>query len=207
MMAAARDFVTLLVALELLSLPSVALVGLRRHDARAIRASWTFFLVSATATAITWMGLSLLYAVTGSPATPRWRSSSRWPPFRARWRRSRWCSPSPDFFKLGAPFHTWIPDTYGGASTMVAAFLSTVSKAAALGAIYVVLWYAFGTAGPQWVAVMAVVAAVTMTVGNLRRALAQRDGIGLLAWSSVSHAGFLLAPAVAVPVVEGLRAR
>ena len=65
-MVSARDVVTLVVALELLSLPSIALVGLRQGDQAAIRSAWTFFLASVVSTAITLMGVSLLYGVAGT---------------------------------------------------------------------------------------------------------------------------------------------
>ena len=109
-------------------------------------------------------------------------------------------------FKLGAvPFHLWVPDAYAGASVMVAGFLSTVSKAAALGAVLTLLAVALPAAHTSWVPVVAVVAAVTMTIGNLG-ALRQDDAIGLLAWSSIAQAGFLLAPAVAIGSGDGLTA-
>jgi NADH-quinone oxidoreductase subunit N len=107
-------------------------------------------------------------------------------------------------FKLGAvPFHAWVPDAYGGASVMVAGFLSAVSKAAALGALLVLLGQALPAAEDAWAPVVAIVAAVTMTIGNIG-ALRQDDAIGLLAWSSIAQAGFMLAPAVAITGPYGL---
>ena len=207
LMVAAQDLVTLIVALELLSLPSIALVGLRQGDQRAVRAAWTFFLASVVSTAITLMGISLLYGVTGSLDYATIRDGLARPDV-------------PDsvvavgvvltvvglLFKLGAvPFHVWIPDTYGGASVMVAAFLSTVSKAAALGALLTLLALALPEAREAWQPVVAVVAAATMTIGNIG-ALRQSDAIGLLAWSSIAQAGFLLAPAAADLTIGGLSA-
>ncbi|MET1062078.1 MAG: NADH-quinone oxidoreductase subunit N [Aeromicrobium sp.] len=207
LMVAARDLVTLIVALELLSLPSIALVGLRQGDRRAIRSAWTFFLASVVSTAVTLMGVSLLYGIAGSLDYRHLR-------------RGLAAADVPDtviavavaltviglLFKLGAvPFHVWIPDTYAGAPVMVAAFLSTVSKAASLGALLVLVSVAFPSAHGTWQPVLAVVAAVTMTIGNLG-ALRQTEAIGLLAWSSVAQAGFLLAPATAVLTIGGLPA-
>ncbi|MET1038728.1 MAG: NADH-quinone oxidoreductase subunit N, partial [Aeromicrobium sp.] len=199
LMVSARDLVTLIVALELLSLPSIALVGLRQGDRAAIRSAWTFFLASVVSTAITLMGVSLLYGIAGSLDYVAVREALVAPDV-------------PDgvvavavvltvvglLFKLGAvPFHVWIPDTYGGTSVMVAGFLSAVSKAAALGALMVLLSVALPGAHDSWQPVVAVVAALTMTIGNVG-ALRQDDAIGLLAWSSIAQAGFLLAPAVAI---------
>jgi NADH-quinone oxidoreductase subunit N len=206
-MASARDLVTLVVAIELLALPSIALVGLRQGDRRAIASSWTFFLTSVVSTAVTLMGIALLY---GSTGTLSYAGLSR-----------ELESPSVPgavvsvgvvltlvglLFKLGAvPFHVWVPDTYRGASVMVAGFLASVSKSAALGALLVLLALGLGPADDSWQPVIAVVAAVTMTIGNLG-ALRQRDGVAMLAWSSVAQAGFLIAPAAAIFTASGLSA-
>ena len=205
LMVSARDVVTLVVALELLSLPSIALVGLRQGDAAAIRAAWTFFLASVVSTAITLMGVSLLYGVAET----------------LEYAGLREALVDPDvpesvvsvavvltvvglLFKLGAvPFHAWVPDAYGGASVMVAGFLSAVSKAGALGALLVLLAQALPEAKEAWAPVVAIVAAVTMTIGNVG-ALRQDDAVGLLAWSSIAQAGFMLAPAVAITGPYGL---
>lgn len=199
MMVAAQDLVTLVVALELLSLPSIALVGLRQGDRRAIRSAWTFFLASVVSTAVTLMGISLLYGVAGTLDYKGLDAGLR-------------STDMPDsvvavavvltiiglLFKLGAvPFHVWIPDTYLGAPVMVAGFLSSVSKAASLGAVLMVLGYALPSAEDSWQPLIAIVAAVTMTVGNLG-ALRQTNAVGMLAWSSIAQAGFLIAPASAL---------
>lgn len=207
MMVVARDLVTLVISLELLSLPSIALVGLRQGDKVAIRSAWTFFLASVVSTAITLMGISVLYGVTGSMSYDGIRQGLE-------------ASDVPQrvvavavlltlvglLFKLGAvPFHVWLPDAYTGGSVMVAGFLSTVSKAASLGALLVLVVVALPTAYDTWQPLLAVVAAATMTIGNLG-ALRQADAIGMLAWSSIAQAGFLLAPAAALLTIEGLSA-
>ena len=206
-MVAARDLVTLLVSLELLSLPSIALVGLRQGDRAAIRSAWTFFLASVVSTAITLMGVSLLYGIAGSLSYPEIDHALR-------------DSSMPHsviavavvltligfLFKLGAvPFHMWIPDTYRGSSVVVAGYLSAVSKAAALGALFILLAVALPHAFDIWMPLMAVVSALTMTLGNIG-ALRQRDGVGLLAWSSIAQAGFLITPTVGLFARDGLSA-
>ena len=204
LMVTARDLVTLIVALELLSLPSIALVGLRQGDRRAIGAAWTFFLASVVSTAITLMGVSLLYGITGSLDYAAIREGLAAPDVPSSVVAAAVVLTVVGLlFKLGAvPFHLWIPDAYAGASVMVAGFLSTVSKAAALGAVLTLLTLALPSAHDSWGPVVAIVAAATMTIGNLG-ALRQRDAIGLLAWSSIAQAGFLLAPAVAIVGVGG----
>lgn len=207
MMVVSRDLVTLVISLELLSLPSIALVGLRQGDKNAIRSAWTFFLASVVSTAITLMGISLLYGVTGSLDYEVIRAALVEPTVpQSVVSVAVLLTLVGLLFKLGAvPFHVWIPDAYTGSSVMVAGFLSTVSKAASLGALLVLVAVALPAAYDTWQPLLAIVAAATMTVGNLG-ALRQSDAIGMLAWSSVAQAGFLLAPAAALLSVEGLTA-
>jgi NADH-quinone oxidoreductase subunit N len=197
----ARDFVTLIVGIELLALPSIALVGLRRGDRRAIGTAWTFFLTSVVSTSIALMGIALLYGLTGSLDFARLSSGVERAP-GAPLAVAVVLTLIGLLFKLGAvPFQAWIPDAYRGASPVVTAFLATVSKAASIGGLAVILYYAFESFRSVWVPVIAVFAAVTMTIGNIG-ALRQRDGIGVLAWSSIAHAGFLLAPLGAMHTIS-----
>lgn len=191
---AASDVVTLLIGLELLTLPSIALVGLRQGDRRAIGTAWTFFLTSVVATAITLMGIALVYGLTGSLQYGELTVDGGGAK-RVALTVGLVLTLIGFLFKLGAvPFHTWVPDAYRGASPIVTAFLSSVSKAAALGALLLLLFrgFGFGLSG-TWLPMIIVVATVTMTIGNLG-ALRQQDGVGVLAWSSVAQVGFLLAP-------------
>jgi NADH-quinone oxidoreductase subunit N len=97
-------------------------------------------------------------------------------------------------FKISAvPFHFWAPDTYQGSPVPVAAFLSTASKAAGFAGLLVLLLDAFGAYADVWGPVIAVLAAVTMTVGNVV-ALRQWHLVRLLAWSTVAQAGYMLVP-------------
>jgi NADH-quinone oxidoreductase subunit N len=201
LMVSARDLVTLVVSLELLSLPSIALVGLRQGDRRAIRSAWTFFLASVVSTAVTLMGISLLYGITGTLdyAGVRGGLDANTVPASVE-TVAVVLTVIGLLFKLGAvPFHMWIPDAYAGAPILVAGFLSTVSKAASLGAVVTLLSEALVFEREGWLVVLAVVAAVTMTIGNLG-ALRQTNAIGMLAWSSIAQVGFLLAPVASSPL-------
>jgi NADH-quinone oxidoreductase subunit N len=203
---AAQDIVTLLVGLELLTLPSVALVGLRRADRRAIGAAWTFFLTSVVATAITLTGIALLYGISGSLAYG-YMGSDVVGRARVAMTVAVLLTVTGFLFKLGTvPFHMWVPDAYRGASPVVTAFLASVSKAATLGALLVLLFLGLPPqTGMVWHPVVAVVAAISMTIGNVG-ALRQRDGVAVLAWSSIAQAGFLLAPAVGSDAFSSLNA-
>jgi NADH-quinone oxidoreductase subunit N len=196
-LAASRDLVIVVVALEVVSLPVFALVGLRRRDGRSSEAALKLFLVSVVSTAVMLFGISLVYAVRGTLLL----GSSR---------------PGGDplvgdaagalegvgvvlvlagfAFKIAAvPFHAWAPDTYVGAPLPVAAYLSVVSKSAGFAGLLVVLSVGFRDQVSVWGPVLAVVAALTMTLGNLV-ALRQRAAVRLLAWSSIAQAGYMLAP-------------
>ena len=194
-LAAGRDLVILLVSLEVVSLPLFALVALRRYDGRSSEAGVKMFLVSVVSTAVMLFGISLVYGATGTLFLDRIGAVL--------------ATPSPlesvagvgvvlvlvGFgFKVSAvPFHFWAPDTYQGSPVAVAAFLSVVSKAAGFAGLALVLSIAFEPFANVWGPLLAVLAAVSMTVGNLV-ALRQKTVIRLLAWSSIAQAGYMLAP-------------
>jgi len=97
-------------------------------------------------------------------------------------------------FKISAvPFHTWAPDTYEGAPTPVTAFLSVASKAAGFVALLTVVYVGFPNASEVWQPVFWILAALTMTVGNVM-ALRQTNIVRMLAFSSISQGGFILMP-------------
>ncbi|WP_067489058.1 NADH-quinone oxidoreductase subunit N [Actinomadura hibisca] len=195
-LVAARDLVLLVVALETLSLPIFALVALRRYDGLASEAALKLFLVSVVSAAVMLFGISLVYGATGAMHLDRIALSLETLPGRME--------PvvaagvvlllAGFAFKVAAvPFHFWAPDVYQGAPLPVAAFLSVVSKAAGFAGLAIVLALGFPAFGHVWGPLVAVLAAVTMTLGNLL-ALRQRTAIRLLAWSSVAQSGYMLAP-------------
>ncbi|MFY0407390.1 NADH-quinone oxidoreductase subunit N [Solicola sp. PLA-1-18] len=194
-MVLAQDLATLVVSLELLSLPSIALVGLRRGDVDAARGAWTFFVVSVVSTAVTLLGIAFVYGVSGTLVYDELAlrlSASRAPEETVG--AAVVLTVVGLLFKLGAvPLHLWVPATYRGASVPVAGYLSVVSKTGAAGALVLVLPEAFGLQGDAWRPVVAVAAALTLVVGNLG-AWMQDDVVALLAWSSIAQAGFVLVP-------------
>jgi NADH-quinone oxidoreductase subunit N len=228
-LGSARDLITLIVALETLTLPLYVLVGLRRSagpgsgangraphavagaelpgarpnnasagsGVSAAGAAVTFFVVSVVSTAVSLLGAALLYAATGALHFGRLSSTlDSAPDLRAM--------PLVSVgvvlllaglgFKVAAvPLHAWAPSTYDGAPLPVAAYLSTASK---LGGVVAVILVTVGALGPVLAVtgpVLAVLAVLTMTVGNLV-ALRQRRMVRLLAWSSIAQAGYILAP-------------
>jgi len=205
-LVAARDLVTLLVALEVVSLPAFALAGLKRGDRRSAEAALKFFLVSVVATAFTLLGVSFVYGATGSMHFSRIDAALQAgvdaTPVAAAGAVLTLVGLA---FKVAAvPFHAWVPDVYVGSPVPVAAYLSVVSKAAGLVGLLLVLDRAFAAFSAAWQPVLAVVAAATMTTGNVL-ALRQQHAVRLLAWSSVAQAGFMLCP-LAVLADVGARA-
>jgi NADH-quinone oxidoreductase subunit N len=203
--AAARDLMTLVVALELVSLPAFALVALRRYDARGGEAAVKFFLVSVVSTAVMLYGISLVYGLTGSVHLASIAVSLGGTDARPAVVAVGVVLVLVGFaFKVAAvPFHGWLPDTYAGAPVPVAAYLSVVSKAAGFVGFILVVSLAFAPYSDIWGPVVAVLAALTMTVGNLV-ALRQRQAVRLLAWSSIAQSGYVLVPlGVAVSAPPG----
>ncbi len=194
-MAGARDLLTLVVALEVVSLPAYALVGLRRGDGRGAEAALKFFLVSVVSTAVTLYGVSLVYGATGAVHLDRVATALAAPGTLPAVATVGVVLTIAGFgFKVAAvPFHFWAPDTYVGAPVPVAAYLSVVSKAAGFAGLVLVLGVGFAPYAARWAPVLAVLAVLTMTVGNLV-ALRQRHAVRLLAWSSVAQSGYMLVP-------------
>jgi NADH-quinone oxidoreductase subunit N len=198
-LASARDLLTLLVALEVVSLPAFVLVGLRRGDPRGGEAALKFFLFSVISTAFTVYGIALVYGVTGSielgHVSRALSAVHAHPGARSSVAAAAVFLVLIGFaFKVSAvPFHFWAPDTYQGAPVPVAAFLSVASKAAGFAGLIVLLVVGFRPYADVWGPVLAVLAAVTMTVGNVV-ALRQWHLVRLLAWSTVAQAGYLLVP-------------
>ncbi|MET9293805.1 NADH-quinone oxidoreductase subunit N [Streptomyces sp. NPDC003077] len=205
LLPASRDLATLVIALEVASLPVFALVGLRRGDRRSSEAALKFFLSSVTATAVMLLGVSFVYAATGSLHLSQVaRALTDLPdPRLATLAATGVALTLVGFaFKTAAvPFHFWVPDTYVGAPLPIAAYLSVIGKAVGFTGLILVTVRGFPSYAHVWGPALAVLAALTMTAGNVA-ALRQRPGrahsaVRLLAWSSVGQAGYLLVPIAA----------
>ena len=203
LLPAARDLATLVVALEVTSLPAFALVGLRR-DARGGEAALKFFLSSVAATSVTLLGVGFVYAATGSMYLGRIAAALPHVPAQLKTLAlvGALLTLVGFAFKTAAvPFHFWLPDTYAGAPVPVAAYLSVVGKAAGISGLALIAVVGFHSYGRIWGLGLAVVAALTMTVGNVaalrQRPDAAHSAVRLLAWSSIAQAGYLLVPIAA----------
>ena len=195
MMASSRDLVSVFIALELLSIPAYMLAAWRKRDTLSNEAGVKYYLLGVFASAVLLYGMSLLYGATGTTKLTE---------IGARFAEDDKLIGISIIgvvfviagfaFKVSAvPFHSWAPDTYQGAPTPVTAFLSVASKAAGFVALILVVFLAFPTADKVYGPLIWVLAALTMTVGNVI-ALRQTNIVRMLAYSSVSQGGFILMP-------------
>lgn len=212
LLPASRDLATLIVALEAASLPAFALVGLRHGDRRSSDAALKFFLSSVTATAVTLLGVSFVYATTGTLYLTQ--VADRLPHVDAQFHTLAQTGVVLTLigfaFKLAAvPFHFWVPDTYVGAPLPIAAYLSVVGKAVGFSGLILTAVLAFPSYADVWGPALAVLAALTMTAGNVgalrQQATRAYSAVRLLAWSSVGQAGYLLVPIAAAGYAQDAR--
>ncbi|MFF3616080.1 NADH-quinone oxidoreductase subunit N [Streptomyces sp. NPDC002580] len=204
LLPASRDLATLIVALEVASLPAFALVGIKRGDKKSSEAALKFFLSSVTATAVSLMGVSFVYATTGTLYLTRIADRIQHVDgqFQTLAQAGVVLTLVGFAFKTAAvPFHFWVPDTYVGAPLPIAAYLSVIGKAVGFSGLILVTVIAFPSYADVWGPALAVLAALTMTVGNVgalrQRATRASSAVRLLAWSSVGQAGYLLVPIAA----------
>ncbi|MBC9726189.1 NADH-quinone oxidoreductase subunit N [Streptomyces sp. TRM68367] len=209
LLPASRDLATLIVALEVASLPAFALVGLRHGDRKSSEAALKFFLSSVTATAVSLLGISFVYASTGTLYLTQVADRIQ----NVDGRLDTLAQTGVVLtligfaFKMAAvPFHFWVPDTYVGAPLPVAAYLSVVGKAVGFSGLILVTVVALPSYGDVWGPALAVLAALTMTVGNVgalrQQATRAYSAVRLLAWSSVGQAGYLLVPIAAAAYAD-----
>lgn len=191
-MVSFQNMVMLFLGIEILSIPLYVLAGSRREDLGGNEASLKYFLMGAFATGILLLGMALLYGATGTfdivtmgeRLTASGLSGYGYLGFMLL--TVGLC------FKISAaPFHFWSPDVYQGSPTMITAFMASVVKIAAFGALLRLFSISFVGVAPDWMTMIGAIACLTMTVGNLG-ALMQDNFKRLLAYSSISHAGYLL---------------
>ena len=197
---ASSDLITLFVALEMLSLPLYLMAGLsRRRRLASQEAALKYFLLGAFSSAFFLFGMAYLYGYSASVTF-------------AGIRESVVGGSGNDvllligiafvsiglLFKVGAvPFHAWSPDVYQGAPTPITGFMAAATKVAAFGAMLRIYYTVFANAQWSWSPLLSAIAIITMLFGSFV-AIAQRDVKRMLAYSSIAHAGFLLAGVIAL---------
>jgi NADH-quinone oxidoreductase subunit N len=198
LMAVSADLIMLYLAIETASIPLYILAGFLLTDERSTEAGFKYLLFGTLASTIMLYGFSLIFGFAGTTNLYQLKE------MLATGHLSTLLAFSVVTlvivgvgFKVSlVPFHFWAPDVYQGAPTPVAGFLSTASKAAGFAVIVRLFVVAFPNFAPSWTTILAILSAVTMTVGNLL-AISQTNIKRLLAYSSIAHAGYALIGVVA----------
>ena len=198
-LATANDLITLFVALEVFSLALYVLSGLARRDRRSQEAGLKYFIMGAVASAILLYGMALLYVATGHLDLPGLgQSLALVTTDRLIAALGLGLVTVGMAFKISlVPFMLWTPDVYQGAPTSVTAFMAAATKAAGFAAVLRLYLVAFPGLQTLWVPVLAVLAAASMLYGAYV-AIVQRDLKRMLAYSSITHAGYATIGVVAV---------
>ena len=197
MMVSAGSLVMVYLGLELLALCSYALVALNRDDGLATEAAMKYIVLGSLASGLLLYGMSLVYGATGSLHLPAIFDATGTALGDGGDQRLLLLTGvvfmvAGVAFKLGAaPFHMWLPDVYQGAPTPVTLFISAAPKLAAFGMAFRLLQVGVGPAAAQWQWLLAGLAAASLVIGNVI-AIAQTNLKRMLAYSTVSHVGFLL---------------
>lgn len=201
------DLISLYISLELMALTFYVLVAFTKRRKRSNEAAMKYFLLGAFSSGVLLYGMSLLYGIAGSTnlgdiakklgvaigsASMEAGAVAGSLPLRPLILLGMIALAAGLFFKISAvPFHMWAPDAYEGAPTSVTAFLSTGSKAASIALFARIFMEALGPLHTDWAPLLGLVAAITIMVGNWA-AVTQENSKRLLAYSSISNAGYLL---------------
>jgi NADH-quinone oxidoreductase subunit N len=193
-MASSRDLITIFVALEMLSLPAYMLAGWRKRDGKSNEAALKYYLLGVLSSAVMLYGMSLVFGLSGTTILADMGSLLGQYGDKGIITVALLMIIIGFAFKVSAvPFHFWAPDTYEGAPTPITAFLSVASKTAGFVALMEIVYVGFAANNNVWGPLTWVLAAITMTVGNLI-ALRQTNIVRMLAYSSVAQAGYILVP-------------
>ncbi|KIO48963.1 NADH-quinone oxidoreductase subunit NuoN [Nitrosospira sp. NpAV] len=192
-MISASHFLTLYLGLELLSLSQYAMVALRRDSAAATEAAIKFFVLGALASGFLLYGMSMIYGATGSLNIARVTEVIQGGALNhAVLVVGLVFIVAGISFKLSAaPFHMWAPDVYQGAPTAVVLFIGAAPKLAAFGFVMRLLVEGMGAMVADWQGMLVILAVMSMMIGNLA-AIAQTNIKRMLAYSTISHMGFML---------------
>ncbi|MGD8573247.1 MAG: NADH-quinone oxidoreductase subunit NuoN, partial [Gammaproteobacteria bacterium] len=193
-MVSAHNFLSIYLGLELLSLCLYALVAMHRDSQDASEAAMKYFVLGALASGILLYGMSLLYGVTGTLDIAEFRSNINQigDPNHVVLVLGLVMVIVGMAFKLGAvPFHMWIPDIYHGAPTAVTLFIGSAPKIAAFAMVMRLLVDGLGGIHAQWQDILIIMSVLSMGIGNII-AIAQTNIKRMLAYSTISHVGFIL---------------
>jgi NADH-quinone oxidoreductase subunit N len=192
LMTSAQELLLVFIGLEISSISTYILAGFRKHTARGPESALKYFLLGSFATAFFLYGTALIFGATGTTqivAIAHGLGATTTPMLAT-------LGMSMILIGLGfkvsaAPFHVWTPDAYEAAPSPIVGMMSTAPKAAAFAVLLRILYVAFPTLHAHWVPLIWVMAALSMTIGNLA-ALRQQNVKRMLAYSSIANAGYLL---------------
>ena len=192
-LAAGTDLITLFIGLELMALSFYIMVGFLRGERRSNEAAIKYLILGAFSSGFLAYGFSVMYGISGSTKlrdiTAAIAARDPWDPVVFLMMATTSIGL---LFKISAvPFHMWAPDAYEGAPTPITAYLSVASKAASFAFLLRIFLGPLASVRPAWEPLLIVVAIATMTVGNLA-AITQTNIKRMLAYSSISHAGYML---------------
>ncbi|MDR3299351.1 MAG: NADH-quinone oxidoreductase subunit NuoN [Candidatus Accumulibacter sp.] len=204
-MISASHLLTVYIGIELLSLSLYALVAMNRNSVAATEAAMKYFVLGALASGLLLYGMSMLYGATGTLELPalseRLFSGEGFDWFIVSFGLIFLVAGIA--FKLGVvPFHMWIPDVYHGAPTAVTLFIASAPKLAAFAVVIRVLVNGLMAVAINWQMMLIVVSVLSMAVGNFT-AIAQTNIKRMLAYSAISHMGFMLLGLATGFIVEG----
>lgn len=208
MLVHAANFVMLVIGLETMSLGVYALVASWTGNARSAEAGFKYFIMGSVASAFLLYGITLVYGATGQTDLFALGKDAQNLAGHPMYLLGMFMILGAMGFKVAlVPFHAWTPDAYEGAPTTVTGFMAAAVKAAGFGALLRVFLTAFGGdafifGSTGWANIFWVLSALTMTLGNLA-ALRQDNIKRMLAYSSISHAGYLLIGVITAAVVPG----
>ena len=201
MMVGYNHLLLLFVGIEILSVSMYVLAGAEKRNVRSNEAALKYFLMGAFATGILLFGIALLYGATGTFELNKLAAAIQ-NPVNASLQPMTYIGILLMLvgiaFKVGAaPFHFWTPDVYEGTPMFFTAFMSTVVKTAGFAAFLRLLVVAFPAAQGFWLPTVAAMCGLTLLIGNVGAAV-QTSAKRMLAYSSISHAGYLLISLVAM---------
>jgi NADH-quinone oxidoreductase subunit N len=198
-LASSTDLIMIFLGIEIVSLCLYVLAGIRRGDTRSNEAALKYFLLGAFATGFLLYGMTLLYGATGTTKLAGIAEALSHAEVLSQpilMMGVVLLIAGFGFKVASVPFHMWTPDVYQGAPTPVTAFMAVGPKAAAFAAFFRVFTTAMPELAPTWEVLLSIIAVTTMFVGNLG-AIMQTNIKRLLAYSSISHAGYILIAIIA----------
>lgn len=186
-----QNLVTLFLGIEILSIPLYVMAGSNKTDLRSNEASLKYFLMGAFATGFLLLGIAFIYGSTGTFDLYRIHDFSTVNPDNGMFILGVVLMLCAMAFKVAlAPFHMWSPDVYQGSPSLITAFMASVVKISGFFALFRLMTIGFFGVTHEWINILGVFIIITLLLANVM-ALAQTNAKRMLAYSSVSHAGYI----------------